>query len=82
MKCLYIYSNPEAPQDSLGFLALNPLAIEESLGEYTDVSVRGAIKPLAIESEHFTLVSDDPEVIREFESTSVYSGFNPLLNLS
>lgn len=82
MKCLYIYSHPDSPQESLGLLALDPLAVEAAVGQYVDIEQRGNIFPRVIELAHFTLISDDKTVVHNFESTHVDSGFNPLHNLS
>lgn len=82
MKFLYSYSHPDSPQESLGLLALDPASIYEAAGDFVDIKRGDAIVPRRLEVEHFTLISESPSLAREFESTHVYSGFNPFHNFS
>lgn len=82
MRFLYSYSHPDSPQESLGLLAVDPSSMYEAEGEFVDIKRGDSIIPRKLEVEHFTLISEDPTLAREFESTPVYSGFNPFHNFS
>lgn len=82
MKCLYSYSHPDAPQESFGVFTANPLSVENVVGSYVSIGLKGdLVQARQIEFSQFTLITDNQEAVKDFESTSVYSGFNPFHNL-